>query len=183
LLRRADVLAAGALGGTVLVIVLAVVLLSGGGDDSSPPAASQPAGAAGSPGATASGQPFAPADEDGRAIEALARRSIEVLPRGEWPSLYDSFTAEYQQRCPRDAFVQAGAAGAAALGSDLPLLRFKLLRDVQIDQAAASAVIVGELLGQGEYTVQGSFQKVNGLWRIAPAPGTDGCNACNRRGN
>lgn len=136
------------------MIVLAVVLLSGGG---------------------ASGQPFAPADEDGRAIEDLAR--------GEWPSLYDSFTAEYQQRCPRDAFAQAGIAGAAALGSDLPLLRFKLLRDVQIDQGSAGAVIVGELLGQGEYTVQGTFQKVDGVWRIAPATGTGGCSAFNRLSN
>ena len=29
-------------------------------------------------------------DED--EIESLARRSIEVLPAGEWPSLYDSYT-------------------------------------------------------------------------------------------
>ena len=162
------------------MIVLAVVLFSGGDGDSSSPAASQPAAAAGSPAVTASGQPFVPADEDGRAIEDLARRSIDVLPRGEWPSLYDSFTAEYQQRCSRDAFALAGIAGAAALGSDLPLLRFKLLQDVQIDQGSASAVIVGELVGQGEYTVQGSFQKVEGVWRIAPAAGTDGCNAFNR---
>ncbi len=172
-------IAAGVVGGAILLIVLAAVLLSGGGGDSSPEA-SGPVAAGGSPAVTASGQPFVPAGEDGRAIEELARRSIDVLPRGEWPSLYDSFTAEYQQRCSRDAFALAGTAGAAALGSDLPLLRFKLLQDVQIDQGSASAVIVGELVGQGEYTVQGAFQKVAGVWLIAPAAGTDGCNAFNR---
>ncbi len=117
---------------------------------------------------------------DRQAIETLAKRSIEVLPQGQWPSLYASFTPDFQKRCAEPDFIKAGATGAEELGENLPLLAFVRLDTVSIGSDSASAVIVGQLTGQSEYSVQGAFQKVGGEWRIAPAPNTNGCEAFER---
>jgi len=113
-------------------------------------------------------------DED--KIESLARRSIEVLPAGEWPSLYDSFSREYQARCPRQEFNQAGEDSATELGDDLRFLRFKRVETVVIVRDDARAVIVGET-PKGEYKVQAAFRKEDDEWKLAPAPDTEGCKA------
>lgn len=123
---------------------------------------------------------FVARSPDEKAIEELARRSIEVLPKGQWPSLYASFTPEYQERCPEQEFVEAGIAGAQAVGVNLPLLRFKHLENVSIESGAASAIIVGEVEGQSEYSLQGDFENVAGTWKIAPAPTAQGCEAFER---
>jgi hypothetical protein len=86
---------------------------------------------------------FSPTTADDFAIEALARRSIEVLPAGQWPSLYDDFTQEFQTRCPRDAFIAGGEQNATELGAQLHLLGYKRLEDVVYTGDAATAVIVG----------------------------------------
>ncbi len=171
LLRRTDVLIAVLFGGgVILAAVIAVVLSNRGGDDT-PPAA---------PGATATAPPFSPVTEDEKAIQELSRLSIEVLPQGQWPSLYDSFTPEFQQRCPQEEFDRGGVQAAADLGSDLQLLRFKRLEQARISDTTASAVIVGEVEGKSEYSIQASFQQLDGVWKIAPAPNTQGCEAFSR---
>ncbi|TMG02196.1 MAG: hypothetical protein E6I09_10690 [Chloroflexi bacterium] len=124
--------------------------------------------------------PYSPNSPDGLAIVALARSSIEVLPHGEWPSLYDSFTAEYQQRCPKDQFAAAGEAGAQEQGSNLPLLRFVNLEQVSIEGDTAKAVIVGEIQGLQQYKLRSAFRKIDGSWKISPTEGTNGCNAFDR---
>jgi hypothetical protein len=156
-----------------IAVIIGVILLSGfivvlltRGEDSQPGAST--------------GTPFTATTADDIAIEELARRSIETLPRGEWPSLYDSFTPEFQQRCPREEFVAAGEAGAREQGDKLPLLRFVRLEDVTIDGEAATATIVGEVTGESEYRIRGAFQKVEGGWKLAPAAGTSGCSAFDR---
>jgi len=144
-------------------------------------AATGDGGATTSPGATTT-DTVQPAGSDEEAIQSLARRSIEVLPAGQWPSLYDSFTSEFQQRCSREQFDQVGEDSAAQLGDDIKLLRFKRTEGVTIEGLTAQAVIVGEIVGQSEYQIQAAFQKENGDWRIAPAPGTQGCAAFGRLG-
>src|SRR2546428_13854294 len=103
LLRRRDLLIACAIAAAVGIGILVAVLISGGsgGGDSSDQTVTE-----------TFFPPYSPNSPDGLAIVALARSSIEVLPRGEWPSLYDSFTPEYQQRCPRDQYVAAGEEAA-----------------------------------------------------------------------
>jgi hypothetical protein len=124
--------------------------------------------------------PYSPDNPDGVAIVDLARSSIEVLPRGEWPSLYDSFTPDYQQRCPKDQFIAAGEAGAQEQGTNLPLLRFLNLEQVSIEGDTAKAVIVGEIQGLQQYKLRAAFRKADGIWKISPTEGTDGCNAFDR---
>jgi len=173
LLRRRDLLIACAIAAAVGIGILVVVLISGGGGDSS---SDQTVTETFFP-------PYSPNNPDGLAIVELARSSIEVLPRGEWPSLYDSFTPEYQQRCPKDQFAAAGEAGAQEQGSNLPLLRFVNLEQVSIEGDTAKAVIVGEIQGLQQYKLQSAFRKIDGSWKISPTEGTSGCNAFDRLQN
>ena len=116
-------------------------------------------------------------DED--EIESLARRSIEVLPAGEWPSLYESYTNEFQQRCPLVEFVQAGEDSTNALGDDLQFIRFKRVDNVAVEGGNARAEIVGEIGGQpnSEYKLRALFRKEGGDWRISPVADSVGCEA------
>jgi hypothetical protein len=200
LLKGDEVAAAGLLVGFVLLLVgIALLASSGTGDggtgaaDGGPEtgdvgavttddgAATGDDGATTSPVDTTTGD-TQPVGSDEETIRSLARRSIEVLPAGQWPSLYDSYTREFHQRCTRDQFDQAGVDAADQLGDDLRLLRFKRLESVTIEDASAQAVIVGEIVGQSEYQIEAAFQTEDGLWKIAPAPNTEGCGAFNRLG-
>ena len=126
-------------------------------------------------------QPFGLGDgtSDEDAIESLARRSVEALPAGEWPSLYESFTREFQQRCPRQEFEQAGEDSASAQGDDLQFIRFKRVENVAIEDENARAEIVGEIGGQpdSEYKLRALFRKEGGDWRISPVADSEGCQA------
>lgn len=153
------------MGAVVLLIIVALVVVSGGGDD-------------GEQGANA--PLFSPSTPDEFAIAGLARSSIEVLPRGEWPSLYESFTPEYQQRCPREEFVAAGEQSAQEQGANLPLLAYVGLEEVVIEGETARAIIVGEITGATQYRVRAAFAKLDDVWRLAPAAGTAGCAAFDR---
>jgi hypothetical protein len=190
LLKSNDAAIAVMLAGFVLLFVAIAQLASGGGGDSGaaaggggtlPPASgvgTSPAGlATGTGTATAGAQPTVGGEE---AIPTLARRSIEVLPAGQWPSLYDSFTSEFRQRCSREQFAQAGVDAAAQLGDNLRLLRFKRTENITIEGSTAQAVVVGEIAGQSEYKIQSAFQIEDGVWKIAPASGTQGCEAFGR---
>ena len=61
----------------------------------------------------------------------------------------------------------------------LPQIGFKYLIDVSLSGDTASAVIVGAL-SNDEYTIQTAYVRENGVWKIAPAPGTAGCSGFNR---
>jgi curved DNA-binding protein CbpA len=162
--------AAGLIGLGILAVLTAIILLSRGGDGTPAPL-------------EAEGPVFSPSTADEMAIEALARKSIEVLPRGQWSILYDDFTADFQQRCPRDRFVDAGRQAEADLGADINLLRFRHLQEASVGGNSAQAVIVGEVAGRSQYKIEAHFRKVDGVWKIAPAPATAGCNAFRRLSN
>lgn len=194
LLNGNEVAAAGLLVGFVLLLVGIALLTSAGTGDGGAAtggvsattgdvsgATTGDGGATTSPVGAATDQEE-PAASDEEAIQRLARRSIEVLPAGQWPSLYDSFTSEFRQRCPREQFDQVGVDAAAQLGDDLRLLRFKRVESVTTEDSSAQAVIVGEIAGQSEYQIQAAFQREDGDWKIAPAPNTEGCAAFVRLG-
>ncbi len=136
--------------------------------------------APGTPGADGSGVPFSPASAAEERLVEIARDSVNLLPGGQWPDLYDDFVVAFQDRCTAEEFAQAGADGAAALGSDLELISFVRLQDLTITDDTATGVIVGELRGKSEYTIQAAFAIEEGVWKLAPAAGTSGCSAFNR---
>jgi hypothetical protein len=166
--------------------VIGVVLLatmggnSEGGDGSAGAVTAAPASQTATLVPVATGVIFSPQDADDEALVNLAQKSIDILPLNEWPTLYTDFTQEFRDRCALADFEQAGKDGAEALGADLPLLAFKQLQDVQINGDTATGVIVGEIKGKSEYSVTVAYQRVDGVWKLAPAPGTSGCSAFNR---
>jgi len=167
-LASREVLGALVLGLGVVAAIGGVLLFTGGdGED------------AGAPAATV-GATFSPSNADEAAIEALARRSIEVLPRNQWPELYDDFTAEFQARCSREEFVQAGIEAAQEQGANLTKLGYVRLEQVNVEDVKATATIIGEVKGSFEYQVFGAFQRVDGAWKLSAAADTAGCQAFNR---
>ena len=183
LLKGDEVAAAMALVGFVLLFVAIALLASGGtggggaatGDVDPPVSEGETSDTGAAP--VDEVQPGASGEQE---IRSLARRSIEALPAGQWPLLYDSFTSEFQARCPRAEFDQVGLEAADQLGDDLQLLRFKRLESVTVEGSIAQAIIVGEIAGQSEYQIQASFQLEGGSWKIASASGTAGCEAFSR---
>lgn len=162
LVRTRDVvIAAAVLGGIVSIVVVAIVVLTMSGGDGG-------------------GGAFVARTADEKAIEDLGRRSIEVLPQGQWPSLYGSFTDEFHQRCSQQQFTDVGIAEAERLSASLALLSFKRLEDVNIEGESARTVIVGQIEGQPEYRVEARFQNVSGVWKLTPGPNAQGCDAFER---
>lgn len=185
ILGRTELIATAFLILGVVLIVGGVILFAGGGGDDDGGATDGGSTVTAAPGdtsaaASSTSAPFSPVTEDDNAIAALARKSIEVLPAGQWPTLYDDFTADFQARCSLDEFTQAGIEGANALGGDLPLLGYVAMEGVQITGDAATGTIIGELRGQSQYRVEAAFAKVDGVWKLTPAAGTTGCSAFNR---
>ena len=162
LLRPLELVIAAVLGGALLAAFVAFLLLRGGDDGSS---------------ANTVPSPLMATTPDEIAVESLGRQAVEALPRGEWPLLYDSFSPEFQARCPREEFVAAGEEDSQAQGDQLPLIRFVRLEDIVFEGDTAQAVIVGEVTGQSEYRIRGAFQKVDGTWKLAPAGATEDCTS------
>jgi hypothetical protein len=178
LIGRTELIAAGFLIAGVFAVI-GVILLAGSGDDDDNGEAVQgsPTNAAPTP---TPGPPFTGAPADVEAIEELARQSIELLPAGQWPSLYDDFVAEFQARCTLEEFTAAGEEGAAAQGTDLPNLRYVRMEPLTTAGTDVRGIIVGEITGKTEYRIETYFRQEAAVWKIAPAPGTTGCSAFNR---
>ncbi len=171
LFGRREIVGVLVLGAGLAGVLVGLALFAGGGDDASAPAVTQ---------APTPLPVFSPSTSDELAIAALARRSIEVLPRGEWPSLYDDFAPDFQERCTRQDFEQGGQTNVQELGTNLPLLAYKNLSELTISGDTATAVVVGELIGLSEYSVRAGFQRVDGAWKLAPVEQTEGCQAFTR---
>lgn len=172
-LGRSELIAAGFLIAGITAIVAAVVLTQNNSGDTDNVAVTTTQ----APIPSANGVAFEPTEEDGQAIVALARRSIEVLPQGQWPSLYDDFVTSFAARCSAAEFAQAGVDSAANLGADLQLLGYKYMQDVTVAGDTATGTIVGEVRGKSEYQVSAAFAREDGVWKITPVPDTTGCAA------
>jgi len=156
--------------GVVVIAVGGVLLLTGGSD--SEDGAPTPA-----PTDTLLIDPVTP---DEIALEAIARRTIEALPSGEWPELYAEFTAEFQERCSFEEFTAVGAEAAVEQGPNLALIRYVGIQSFAVQPTEARVIIVGELVDQLQYITGTDFEKVDGVWRIAPVEGSVGCESFDR---
>lgn len=194
--RRNDVLAAAGLIVIASALLAAVLIAGARGDVAGTPgptdtpgtvsatpgtaAATQaPASATGGMAGVASLIPT-PAGGDELAIAELARLSVTLLPEGRWPELYGSFVQSFRDRCGEEEFARVGEESASALGDQLPLVRYRGLNELTVSGDTARAVIVSDLTGTSESLIEASFERVDGQWLLAPAPGTEGCAAFNR---
>ncbi len=159
--------------GVVVITVGAVLLFTGGSDDA----------------ADATPTPLFtetllvdPVTPDQIALEEIARRTIESLPNGEWTSLYPEFTGEFQERCPFEEFVAVGEEAAVEQGPSLARIRYVGIQSFDIQPTQARVIIVAELVDRLQYTTGADFEKVDGVWRIAPVEGSVGCESFDRLG-
>jgi hypothetical protein len=164
--------AAGAalIGAAVILVVAAAILLSdgnGNGGATPQPAATEPV-------------LIVPEGPDEEAVAALARQSIEALPRGEWPALYEKFTRAFRERCPEEEFIQVGIRSAQEQGPNLSRIRYKGLEALEIQGDAATVVVAGDLQGESEFAIGQRMEREEGEWKLAPQPDTQGCQAFHR---
>jgi hypothetical protein len=178
IVRHTELIAAAFLLLGAAAIIGVVLLVSGGGDGADgdsvqatqPPAATVPGASPGLVSAT-----------DLEFITELARLSIESLPAGEWPNLYDDFTSSFQAGCSLEEFTEAGQRGAVAQGTNLELLAFVSLEVVDNTGGLVRTRVLGEITGKSQYLTEEFFQQENGAWKIAHPPGiTEGCGAFNQ---
>ena len=170
---------------TVAVVGLIISSIGGGDNKEAAVANTNTSASSGTTSPTGTTGPTATiggSAQDEADIRTLAERSIEVLPAGQWPSLYDDFTLEFRGRCDLAVFTQAGVDSANSLGNSLELLEFKELKGLEIRGSTASGTIVGRERGidGSDYDIQAAFALEDGRWKIAPAPGTTGCSAFNQ---
>jgi hypothetical protein len=158
-------------GGVVIVLFAVLLLVGRGGDDG---------GGDDGEATLVPGEAFVPSNEGEERLVELARRSVESIPNGTWPDLYQEFTPDFQARCTPEDFAQAGVDSAQGLGDDLALLGFVHLQGVLITGDTAVGTIQGEVRGKSDYQIQASYEREDGIWKLAPAPGTAGCEAFNR---
>jgi hypothetical protein len=178
IIGRTELVAALVVFAAAALTLVMVFLISSGGDGDDDSGGS----VAGSDvPATATGAAFMAEDEAGAAILELGRRSVEALPNGQWPGLYDSFTQEFRDRCPREEFEAAGETDAEAQGDRLQQIAFVKMLNVVFSGDTATAVIVGAV-GSEEYTIGTGYALEDGEWKIAPPPDTSGCNGFTRLG-
>lgn len=166
-------LMAGLIGAGVAIIIAGILLLAGGDDDEG--GTPEPTLLTGTPVPVV--EPGTPDEEE---LAEVARRTIESLPSGTWPLLYDEFTEEFQERCSREEFAEVGEQAAEEQGEQLRLIRFMGVNQFNVEEAEARLIIVGRIGELGEYTIGADFVKVDGEWRITPVEQTEGCQAFDR---
>ena len=104
------------------------------------------------------------------------------MPNGERTSLYPEFTDEFQERCPFEEFVAVGEEAAVEQGPSLARIRYVGIESFDIQPTQARVIIVAELVDRLQYTTGADFEKVDGVWPIAPVEGSVGCEAFDRLG-
>lgn len=153
--------------GATIIVVGAVFLFTGGDSPEETPAPSDAVLAI-------------PVTPDEIALEALARRMIESLPSGQWPDLYPEFTDAYHQRCSFEEFTTVGEESAVEQGPNLARIRYVGVESFDVTETTARLIIVAELIDRLQYNTGADFEKVDGVWRIAPVADTTGCEAFDR---
>lgn len=158
--------------GAVAIVVGAVLLLTGGDNDDNTDTTPTPLSAT-----PALVEPETP---DQIALEALARKTIESLPGGEWTTLYPEFTDEFQERCSFEEFTAVGTEAAIEQGPSLARIRYVGIQSFAIQPTHARLVIAAELVDRLQYFTGADFDKVDDVWRIAPVADSVGCEAFDR---
>lgn len=116
---------------------------------------------------------------DEEQIGQLNQDVFRHLKDERWSKMYELYSQEFQARCPRDEFLGGMLIGKALLGEgeweDL-LKEMKLIAvdNIQVGGDTAMADVTAEVLGERETRTQ-HYVKEDGRWRLAPDPGTEGC--------
>jgi len=116
---------------------------------------------------------------DEEQIRQLNQDVFRHLKDERWSKMYELHSHDFRDRCPRDEFVGGMLMARALLGEgeweDL-LREMKLIavENIQIDGDIGTAEVTAEVLGERETKIE-YYVREDGRWRLAPDPGTKGC--------
>jgi hypothetical protein len=120
------------------------------------------------------------AANDETQIRQLNEDTIDYLKQERWSKMYDLYSQEFQDRCSHDDFVGDLVMAKAFLGEGewkdmLEELKLVTVENIQIQGDTATAEVTSYFMGE-EQTKTGYYIREDGKWRLAPAPGSEGCN-------
>lgn len=119
-----------------------------------------------------------PASDEAQ-IHQLTGDTFNYLQQERWSNIYDLYSQEFQDRCRRDEFIGQFVELKALLGEKEFKDLFKEMKlvaaeNIQIQGDTATAEVTSKFWGE-ERTGTAYYVRENGKWRIAPQPGTQGC--------
>jgi protein involved in temperature-dependent protein secretion len=112
-------------------------------------------------------------------IRQLHEEVLRHLKDERWSEMYELYSQDFQARCSRDEFLAGMQMGKTLVGEaeweDL-VKNAKLIAvaNVQVEGDTATAEVTVEILGDQE-TDTALYVREDGRWRLAPDPGTAGC--------
>lgn len=116
-------------------------------------------------------------DED--QIRQLNQDVLSYLKQERWSKIYGLYPQEFQDRCPRDEFIGQVVMAKALLGEGewkdlIEEVKLVAVENIQIQGDTATAEVTSKFLGEEETKTE-YYVKEDGKWRLAPDPGTEGC--------
>jgi len=116
---------------------------------------------------------------DEEQIRQLNQDVFRHLKDERWSKIYELYSQDFQDRCPRDEFVGEVLMAKALLGEAewkdlLKELKLVAVENIRIGGDIATAEVTAEFLGERETETE-HYVREDGSWRLAPDPGTEGC--------
>jgi len=113
-------------------------------------------------------------------IRQLEQDSIDYSKEDSWSKFYDLSSQEFQERCPRDDFLDQVVTTKELFSEGewkdmLEELKLVTVENIQIQEDTATAEVTSYSMGE-EQTETDYYVKEDGKWRLAPAPGSEGCD-------
>jgi hypothetical protein len=114
-------------------------------------------------------------------IRQLNEDAIDYLKQERWSKIYDLYSQEFRDRCSHEDFVGDVVMAKAFLGENewkdtLKEAKVVATENIQIQGDTATAEVTSYFMGE-EQTATDYYIREDGKWRLAPAPGTEGCYA------
>ena len=112
-------------------------------------------------------------------IRQLHEEVLRHLKDERWSEMYELYSQDFQARCSRDEFLAGMQTGKTLLGEEewedlVKNAKLIAVENVQVEGDTATAEVTVEILGDQE-TDTALYVREDGKWRLAPDPGTAGC--------
>lgn len=116
---------------------------------------------------------------DEEQIRQLNQDVFQHVKDERWSKMYELYSQDFRDRCSQDEFLGGMLMGEALLGEEewedlLKEMKLIAVENIQIEGDTATADVTAEVLGERE-TETDRYVREDGRWRLAPDPGTEGC--------
>lgn len=113
-------------------------------------------------------------------IRQLNQDFMTYFKEERWSKIHDLYSEEFQERCSRDDFIGQVMMAKVLLGEGewkdmIGEMKLLAVENIQIQGDSATAEVTSELLGEEQRETE-YYVREDGRWRLAPAPGSEGCD-------